>query len=1153
MTRFLPLLAFSACVLGVFSATAATPRLEWAYETSGKVYSSPILADLDGDGTTEVIACASRDRRILCLDGRGEVLWDFRMEDDGNDGIQAPPSVVDFDGDGKMEVFFITTGGVLGCLDNTGRLVWRTFTGDRVDYSGPVLADVTGDGRIEIVFGSDSGTLYCYGDAGVPLWRWQGAGQIRGIPAVACHAPSGTMRVYATFGGGASACFNSEGEVVWTHHEPATRNERRSGPALGDVDGDGELEVILATEDFQVIVRDAFTGEEEWRWKGKHKIDQTHSFALADFDDSGRPDIICGDGTGLGGPGHVYRLRDGKPLWTADVGGGVVQGPSIGDVDGDGRLEILVCSRSKRLVCLSDEGKEKWSFATDAGSLTTPALGDIDQDGEVEIVFGSKDKHLYCLSAGGALNPGRLPWPMINRDPQLSGNAAAKGYVPAPAIAAQAEEPALSIEGFDPLRTGINAISVALRNHAAAPRCLEAAVTLTRPDGSTASNTVARRLEAGETKSSRFDVETLLPGKYTLTAQLLDLGTGEQLEKMKQTAAFVPLEGERAEMEANHQEISALAARLSNQDARQRQKNTSDALDAENTARQDALSGKARALFDGKKAGMTAADLADVRNAAECAEAVLATQRHMLARLRAAATQSFTDFAVLADTTLKKVFRDEPYLLVDREENGAHISLARNEREGVQFVLVPLWRELKNLRVTVSDLKNADGSTIKSSNIEVHPVGYIEIGPPEYNWPVEKVGFYPDVLLPNAPIDVPSDRDAQPFFVTAYAPGDAPAGDYEGTVRFEADGCAAVDAPLSVHVWDFALPEQMNLKTSCWMNEGQIQRFYKFEGRLPFDVRKRFYDLHLKHRVCPVKDFPLDGGNMLEDFEYLIAQGQNVFFIGVPEYLEPDQRAAYAEKLRSTRDLLVKEGWNDMALFYTRDEVAVMARHIIPKVVEMNHWIHEVIPEWPRLQTSAPEQSLFGAVDVWCPTIDHFEPVVLEDRMAKGDRLWFYTVWGRPGIMIEFPPTDYRLMMWQCWKYGAEGFLYWGTTHWDLNMAKEQRWPEIPWISYNRQPGHNGCGYLIYPGPDATPLASVRLELLRDGIEDYEYLHLLRSLLAGNSGKLSAGLRQRAEAALEVPETVLVEHEHFTEDPAAILDARAKVAAVIEEVAKSIK
>ena len=318
--------------------------------------------------------------------------------------------------------------------------------------------------------------------------------------------------------------------------------------------------------------------------------------------------------------------------------------------------------------------------------------------------------------------------------------------------------------------------------------------------------------------------------------------------------------------------------------------------------------------------------------------------------------------------------------------------------------------------------------------------------------------------------------------------------------------------------------------------------------RTPFEVRKRFYDFHLAHRTGPIKNFPLGGGDMIDDFEYLIANGQNSFFIHVPEWLEEADRPAHADKYLATRALLEKRGWNNLAMFYTRDEVAVMARHLIPKVVDMNAWIHSVVPDWPRLQTSAPERPLFGAVDIWCPTIDSFDPSVLAERMVQGERLWFYTVWGRPGVMIEFPATDHRLMFWQCWKYGAEGFLYWGTTHWDLNTTADQRWPDIPWIPYNRQPGHNGCGYLIYPGPDGTPIDSIRFTAIRDGIEDYEYLYALRALLEAAGNRCPSNLVDRAAAELAIDPEVLIDHKTFTEDPAAILEARGRIAALIEEI-----
>jgi hypothetical protein len=56
------------------------------------------------------------------------------------------------------------------------------------------------------------------------------------------------------------------------------------------------------------------------------------------------------------------------------------------------------------------------------------------------------------------------------------------------------------------------------------------------------------------------------------------------------------------------------------------------------------------------------------------------------------------------------------------------------------------------------------------------------------------------------------------------------------------------------------------------------------------------------------------------------------------------------------------------------------------------------------------------------------------------------------------------------------------------------KWPKVPWVA-NAFRNYNGDGYLLYPGADLKPLSSIRLEALRDGLEDYEYLWTLDSLL----------------------------------------------------------
>ncbi|HPO12905.1 MAG TPA: FG-GAP-like repeat-containing protein [Candidatus Hydrogenedentes bacterium] len=1106
-------------------ANAAAPQLEWSFETQGKIYASPIIVDLDNDGSPEIIIAASRAQTIFCLDGRGGQRWSYTLDDGMSDGFQATPSAADYDSDGKKEVFWLTRGGTAGCLDAQGKLIWRVFLNDQFDYTAPVLADLNNDDRLEIVFGSESGTLYCLDDTGVVQWRYQSEGSIRGVPGVA--KINGVGRVYATFGGGLEACFDAEGNILWQHKEGLPRGQRWSAVAIGDLDADGRQESVCATEDFQVIARDAETGEERWRFKGKGNIDQTCSFALADFDNSGKLDVVTGDSSG-----NVYRIGEGQVVWSADVRDSIVQGPSIGDVDGDGALEILVCSRSNRLVCLSQDGQEQWQYATEAAPLTTPALGDVDQDGQIEIIFTAKDRFVRCLSVNGEAAHAKLPWPMLAHDPQLSNNVTGAAFTPPPPAESILDTPLFSIDHFAPLHMGNNRIPVHFRNNSFRGRHLEAVVEVKCPEGNVVSKTISHVCEPYETADSHLELMVLMGGEYALSARLLDVGTGALLDTVQDSATVVPFEEERREAGELEQTAAALIREIQDVSLKQR-------AEAACHQAQNALN---KALDD-------FSDSTTIKNKVQCVQIAATMLKNELARLYAihATPVPVWNFAVVPETTLRKVFQDEPCLTSLRVPQTIRIHLARNEYEGAQVIVVPLWSALKQVIVKPGALKQENGpGTIPEGNIHVQRVGYVPIGPSEYNFRVEKQGLYPDVLFSEDPVDIPASQCAQPYFVTVKTEMDTLPGDYSGTIDVVA-GENALSIPIQVHVWDFALPKETTLKTSFWMNEGYIKAFYNYPDRVPFDVRKKFYDLHLEHRMSPIKDFSMD---LLEDFEYLMTHGQNCFFIPIPDKMEPDKMEAYKKNVLETRAFLQEKGWADKALFYSRDEVAVMARHLIPDVMEMNAWIKSFLPEWPRLETSAPEQALAGGVDIWCPTIDNFNPAFLKTRMAQGDRLWMYTVWGRPGIMIEFPATDHRLMFWECWKYGAEGFLYWGTTHWDLNTQGEERWPARPWITYNRQPGHNGCGYMVYPGPDGTPLPSVRMSVARDGIEDFEYFTLLQSLLTSKGALAPEPLRKQAEEELAVDPKVVMDNKRFTENPEDILNARARIAELIERLKK---
>ena len=141
------------------------------------------------------------------------------------------------------------------------------------------------------------------------------------------------------------------------------------------------------------------------------------------------------------------------------------------------------------------------------------------------------------------------------------------------------------------------------------------------------------------------------------------------------------------------------------------------------------------------------------------------------------------------------------------------------------------------------------------------------------------------------------------------------------------------------------------------------------------------------------------------------------------------------------------------------------------------------------------------------------------------------------------------------WKYDVKGLLYHNLNWWVRNIKTYAKpWPKSPWLTQqlvpqDNLPGWNGDGYLMYPGPNVTPLSSIRLENLRDGIEDYEYFYMLKQLVesAKKRGILDTKI-ESAEKLLVMDESIAINHRQHTIDPTVILKRRSDIAEAIEQL-----
>lgn len=183
--------------------------------------------------------------------------------------------------------------------------------------------------------------------------------------------------------------------------------------AVGDIDGDGKPEVVMGCgQNIYAWHRDGTevrNGDSNPATNGVFAvIGGSYCYsspALADLDGDGKLDIIIGSADSKV---HAFKYTGAEVKgWPYLIGGIVTGSAAVGDIDLDGHLEVVVPCTNNNLYCLSDSGtiKPGWPVAIrlDRTSRSpSPALADLDGDGYLDVIEASTDGYIRALSRTGA-------------------------------------------------------------------------------------------------------------------------------------------------------------------------------------------------------------------------------------------------------------------------------------------------------------------------------------------------------------------------------------------------------------------------------------------------------------------------------------------------------------------------------------------------------------------------------------------------------------------------------------------------------------------------------------------------------------------------------------------------------------------------------
>ena len=416
-------------------------------QTEGRIWASPVVADLDPDKPGLEIAVASRDK-IYAWDSAGNTLDGFPFS--WRDELRTI-AAGDINGDGLLELVSVTTSrlekngqrDIIIAINRKGNVL-KGFPPNTTGSSGCddlcsvtggydqtlALGDVNGDGKYDIFTGQDNSHMSLHHGDGKAF-------------AAAADFPS-TVFPGIRF-------FNNLDLVKkgWSDDEAndLQAHSTNSAPAIADIDGDGKKEIIILTSTQNASQADRLKGVSLfvlnndgsrpnawtkpfrapdylaglWDYEGTNVVAATTQVTVADIstNSNGQEMIFAG----FDGKIHAVSA-DAKQLWeytytTSDrvLTGGVL----AADLSADGFPEIIFTSYSpdkdlSHLFILSATGAQLYKIALpDRGSMAVPTVADTNGDGTMEIIISLKDavdkkRQVLIYSIPGSKN-NCLLWP----------------------------------------------------------------------------------------------------------------------------------------------------------------------------------------------------------------------------------------------------------------------------------------------------------------------------------------------------------------------------------------------------------------------------------------------------------------------------------------------------------------------------------------------------------------------------------------------------------------------------------------------------------------------------------------------------------------------------------------------------------------------
>jgi hypothetical protein len=473
-----------------------------------------------------------------------------------------------------------------------------------------------------------------------------------------------------------------------------------------------------------------------------------------------------------------------------------------------------------------------------------------------------------------------------------------------------------------------------------------------------------------------------------------------------------------------------------------------------------------------------------------------------------------------------------------------------------------IWtvENLSRVNCEVSDLKDERGNSISSKNINTFFVRYVITDEFGGGCDSRKTTDYDSSIVADALDPIPyfdiKEKTTRPVWITVDVPNNTVAGTYTGNITVNSENQDKVVLNLKLKVLEMVLPtpREWTFHLDLWQNPFAVARYHNVELWSPehFKLLRPLLEMLAnagqKCVTASIMHRPW-GGQTFDEFKSLIEWKKNAdeswsfdytlfdnwvefaMDCGIDDQINCYTMIPWGNQFRYFDELLNKDTvvttipgteayiqiWTPFLQHFTRHlkeknwlNIATIAmdERVLEDMKEMISFVHTVAPGLKITMAGDFYEEISNDIYDLCVASEHVVPLEeIEKRNKQGLHTTYYVCCTEPypNNFTFSPLAEGVYQGWYAAAKGYNGFLRWAYNSWVKDPLIDSRFRTWP----------AGDTYFVYP----NARSSIRFERLREGIQDYEKISIVRNmLLKENSNEGNLKLQQLDEfmAQLEI-------------------------------------